>query len=307
MAMTSDEMQDTLKTLGLDVISSRGDELQLHCPAHKDRTGKDDANPSMWINADSGAFICFSCQWKGNIYTLVEYVGGVAPDKSKSLIDAGAGLLARFKKLTEHKSAKREEVTIIHESMLSAFKGVPGATCLTRGLLPDIVWKYGVRWNSDDKSWIIPIREPLTNKLIGWQEKGHDRRSFKNTSGVKKSESLFGYDLYDGGDMIVVESPLDVIRLASVGFTGGVAAYGCVVSQTQFSIIRGAKRVIFAMDNDKAGNEASRDLLNRAKEFGLECWFFNYDNTDQKDVGGMSQAEIEWGLENARHMLKVRS
>jgi hypothetical protein len=303
--MTLEEMKDTLVSLGLNVNDTRGDEIQINCPAHKERTGKEDRNPSLWINADSGAFICFSCQWKGNIYTLIEQVGGVAGGGN---VDVAArvesSLRSRFQRLTNPKEIKHEEPVIIHESMLSAFKGVPNFICLSRGLLPDVAWKYGVRWNSNDKSWIIPIRDPLTNKLMGWQEKGHERRIFKNTTRVKKSDALFGYDLYEGGDMIVVESPLDVIRLASVGFPGGVAVYGCIVSDVQFNLIRGGKRVIFAMDNDKAGNEATRDLLKRSKEAGLECWLFNYSQTDMKDVGGMSQAEIVWGLENATHMLR---
>jgi 5S rRNA maturation endonuclease (ribonuclease M5) len=303
--MTVDEMKDTLTRLGVSVHDVRGDEIQITCPAHRERTGKEDRNPSLWINADSGAFICFSCQWKGNLYTLVEQVGGVAPSNARSWVATGPGLLARFQRLVNHKEAKREEEpAIIHESMLSAFVGVPTPVCLSRGLLPDIAWKYGVRWNANDKSWIIPIREPLTNKLIGWQEKGHERRTFKNTSRVKKSDALFGYDLYEGGDMIVVESPLDVVRLASVGISGGVAAYGCAISQTQFNIIRGAGRVIFALDNDKAGNQATRDMRKLAKEYGLDCWFFNYSQTDQKDVGGMSKAEIVWGIENATHILR---
>ena len=303
--MTVDEMKDTLTRLGVSVHDVRGDEIQITCPAHRERTGKEDRNPSLWINADSGAFICFSCQWKGNLYTLVEQVGGVAPSNVRSWVATGPGLLARFQRLVNHKEAKREEEpAIIHESMLNAFKGVPTTVCLSRGLLPDIVWKYGVRWNAADKSWVIPIREPLTNKLIGWQEKGHERRLFKNTSRVKKSDALFGYDLYEGGDMIVVESPLDVVRLASVGISGGVAAYGCAISQTQFNIIRGADRVIFALDNDKAGNQATRDMRKLAKEYGLDCWFFNYSQTDQKDVGGMSKAEIVWGIENATHILR---
>lgn len=303
--MTLEEMKDTLVSLGLNVNDTRGDEIQINCPAHKERTGKEDRNPSLWINADSGAFICFSCQWKGNIYTLIEQVSGVAGGGN---VDVAArvesSLRSRFQRLTNPKEIKHEEPVIIHESMLSAFKGVPNFICLSRGLLPDVAWKYGVRWNSNDKSWIIPIRDPLTNKLMGWQEKGHDRRIFKNTTRVKKSNALFGYDLYEGGDMIVVESPLDVIRLASVGFPGGVAVYGCIVSDVQFNLIRGGQRVIFAMDNDKAGNEATRDLLRRSKEAGLECWLFNYSQTDMKDVGGMSQAEIVWGLENATHMLR---
>jgi len=36
---------------------------------------------------------------------------------------------------------------------------------------------------------------------------------------------------------------------------------------------------------------------------GFECWFFNYDNTDMKDIGGMSKAEILFGLDNARHSI----
>jgi hypothetical protein len=303
--MTLEEMKDTLVSLGLNVNDTRGDEIQINCPAHKERTGKEDRNPSLWINADSGAFICFSCQWKGNIYTLIEQVSGVAGGGNLNLAEkVESSLRSRFQRLTNPKEIKHEEPVIIHESMLSAFKGVPNFICLSRGLLPDVAWKYGVRWNSNDKSWIIPIRDPLTNKLMGWQEKGHERRIFKNTTRVKKSDALFGYDLYEGGDMIVVESPLDVIRLASVGFPGGVAVYGCIVSDVQFNLIRGGKRVIFAMDNDKAGNEATRDLLRRSKEAGLECWLFNYSQTDMKDVGGMSQAEIVWGLENATHMLR---
>ena len=101
--------------------------------------------------------------------------------------------------------------------------------------------------------------------------------------------------------MIVVESPLDVVRLESVGITGGVATYGSAVSMVQFNLIRGAEKVVFAMDNDDSGKGSSLSLLALATDMGLECWFFNYADTGMKDVGGMSKAEIEWGLDNAKH------
>lgn len=299
-------MKDTLERMGISVTNIRGDELQINCPAHKERTGREDRNPSLWINADSGAFICFSCNWKGNLYTLVEQVGGIAPENIKNWVATGPGLLARFQKLMAHEDAPRQqEDEIIHESMLEAFKEVPSELCLQRGIYPSITRQYGVRYNPEDRTWVIPIRDPFTQKLLGWQQKGVDRRLFLNSSRVKKSNSLFGYEHYEGGDMVVVESPLDVLRLASVGVTGAVSTFGCVVSDMQLNIIRGADSVVFAMDNDTAGNEASLDLLNRAKKLGLECWFFNYDDTDQKDVGGMSKTEIFWGLDSAKHMLKV--
>jgi DNA primase len=104
--------------------------------------------------------------------------------------------------------------------------------------------------------------------------------------------------------MIAVESPLDVVRLASVGITGGVATYGAIVSTAQFNLLRGAERLIFALDNDNAGQSASMTMLELCKEMGKEAWFFNYSHTDMKDVGAMSKVEIESGLETAKHMVR---
>lgn len=299
--MTS-SIEDTLEVLGLKVVSVRNNEIQLHCPAHKERTGKEDNNPSFWINGDNGLFICFSCQWKGGLQTLVRYLGGNTDDITDIDVTVDR-LTARIKQLLEGDKPKKQEYAPIHESMLQAFKPVPSEISLSRGLLPEAVAKYGVKWNSNQGNWIIPIRDPMTNQLLGWQEKGHKTRYFKNTTGVKKSEALFGYEHYKGGDMIVVESPLDVIRLASLNIEGAVATYGCAVSETQWSMIRGAARPIFALDNDAAGKKCTEDLRFKAMDIGLSSWFFNYAQTDQKDVGGMSKKEIEWGLQNARHIL----
>lgn len=299
--MTSN-IEDTLETLGLKVVSIRGNEIQLHCPAHKERTGKEDNNPSFWINGDSGLFICFSCDWKGGLKTLVNYLGGGAVT-IEDVDNTVSRLTARIRQLVQGGKPEKEEMVPIHESMLFAFKSVPDDVCISRGLLPKVTEQYGIKWNSLQSNWIIPIRDPMTNKLLGWQEKGHKSRFFRNTTGVKKSEALFGYDQYRGGDMIIVESPLDVVRLASVGITGGVATYGCAVSDTQWSLIRGATRPIFALDNDDAGKACTRDIKDWALDMGLSCWFFNYDNTDQKDVGGMSKKEIEWGLQFAKHLI----
>ena len=187
---------------------------------------------------------------------------------------------------------------------MSAFTYVPVEVCKLRGLLPTCVEEYGVKWDARNKNWIIPIREPITNTLLGWQEKGFDHRYFNNSpKGVKKSETLFGYKELETNWAIVVESPLDVVRLASLGYPG-LATYGASVSKEQFNIIRGIDNIIFAMDNDEAGRLSSIGLLSTCKQLNLEAKFFNYSQTDMKDVGGMSKDEIEWGLQNAKHLLR---
>jgi len=298
--MTVDEMKDTLTRLGIEYYSERGDEIQAACPAHKDRTGHEDRNPSFYINADSGAFICFSCQWKGNVYTLVNYIHGDVD--ANTWLNSGGGLSLRVRRLTKEVPNIQEQ-THITESMLSAFTEPPLTVLKGRGLTLTAAKQFNLLWDARHMNWIIPIREVVTNKLLGWQEKGHDRRYFRNyPTGIQKSQALFGYDQYKSGDMIVVESPLDVVRLASLGITGGVATYGALVSSAQFNLIRGGARVVFAMDNDEAGKTSTLKLYNLCKEMEKEAWFFNYNHLDIKDIGGMSLDEIQYGLDNAKHI-----
>jgi len=300
--MTVDEMQDTLNRLGVDVVSVRGSEIQCYCPVHKLIKGTEDRNPSFWINADTGANLCFSCGHKGALTTLVSMIQGSDYEAAKAFITSGDVNLTNSLQRALKPKEIFEQPTFITESMLSAFIKPPSDVLKSRGLTAIAASKHQLLWDERHSNWITVIREPLTGKLLGWQEKGHRARYFKNQPiGVQKSTTLFGYSQYKRGTMIVVESPLDVVRLESVGISGGVATYGSAVSMVQFNLIRGAEKVVFAMDNDNSGKSSSLNLLTLANEMGLECWFFNYASTNMKDVGGMSKSEIEWGLENAKH------
>lgn len=303
--MTVEEMEDTLSRLGIETVSTRGDEVQGYCPAHLQRTGKADRNPSWFINADTGAHICFSCDFKGSLYSLISYVQGIDFESAKNWAGSPSDLASKFERLTKPKKTNPiEEQTYITESMLDAFVTPPDFALQARGLTAEAAVAYDVRWDRHKENWIIPIRDPYTNKLLGWQEKGHKTRYFNNyPAGVHKSKTLFGFNNYVEGDMIVVESPLDVVRLASVGIKGGVATYGASVSIAQFNLIRSGQRIIIAMDNDTAGRSSSESILALCRDMNVEAWFFNYADNDLKDVGGMSLNEINTGLTTAKHII----
>jgi hypothetical protein len=196
-----------------------------------------------------------------------------------------------------------KEVHDISEANLAAFVEPPEDALRSRGITSNAARYYGILWDPNKNCWVTPIRNPMNNKLWGWQEKG-DNRYFRNyPTGVNKSLSLFGYGQYTSGPMVVVESPLDVARMGSVGLLGGVSTFGSAVSKSQVNLLRGAKSVIFAMDNDKAGRESSKALLGWSLRLGFEARFFNYDHVDVKDIGGMSKDEIFLGIETARHSL----
>jgi len=301
--MTVEEMEDTLSRLGIEYVSSRGDEVQGYCPAHVERTGHEDRNPSWWINSETGAHICFSCQFKGSLYYLISYMKNIDIEVAKNWIGSESDLAARLERVVKQKSPI-ESPTYITDSMLDAYVTPPESALKDRGLTTKATKLYDVRWDRLKGTWIIPIKDPYTNKLLGWQEKGHKTRYFNNYPvGVTKSKALFGYNQYLGGDMIVVESPLDAVRLASLGILGGVSTYGASVSTTQLNLIRSASRIVFALDNDAAGKNSSSDVLSICKTMGIEVWFFNYGDIDVKDVGGMSLNEINLGLTTAKHII----
>jgi DNA primase len=274
---------------------------------HKQRTGKDDHRPSWWINTETGAHICFSCGYKGNIYTLISDVKGIDYHDARDYIDDTAevpidSLMKRIKELPQYVVA--EETIPMSEARLAVYGEPPDIELKKRFLTREAVNKYEVLWDETNEAWILPIRDPETFSLLGWQEKGARGRFFKNQpAGVKKSKTVFGVQHLNEEQLIVVESPLDVVRLESVGICGSISIYGAMMSEEQAKIIRRAKRVIAAFDNDTAGKKACEQIRDYARKYGFDLLFFNYKGIDVKDVGDMTPSEISLGLETAKHML----
>ena len=300
------EVERTL--LRLNVLATpRNRELGAMCPMHEYRTGKKDNNPSWSINSVTGAHNCFSCGYKGNLLTLIsdllEY-GDLEKAKSWLRTDVELDIDFISRQLDEARKTyiHLPKLVPMSEARLAIFSDVPDWAARERDISVDACHKYGVRWQANDSSWILPIRTVDHNKLLGWQEKGQiSRRFFNRPPGVPKSKTLFGLDCWDGDQMIVVESPLDAVKLASVGIPGGVATYGATVSDDQIEIMRRAKTLVIAMDNDEAGKASSQRLLTTFRKVGIECWFFRYPSSDVKDIGDMTADQIDLGLEQARH------
>lgn len=302
--MTPEEMEDFLHGLGIETYGARGSEVKALCPGHFERTGKPDRNPSWSINADTGAHNCFSCGFRGSLQYLVSYLNGIPMEEAGEWVKTTTSDLAKRleRALAPKKVIEKPEVDIT-EANLAAYSFPPAERLLSRGLTSEAANYYGILYDTRRECWIIPIRDSA-GKLLGWQEKGIAGRYFRNyPTGIQKSKSLFGYERYASGTMIVVESPLDVVRLASVGITGGVATYGTSVSNEQLNLIKGAERVVIAMDNDEAGLNTSRDLIRRATALWMEFWLFDYSDVDVKDIGAMSKNEIIKGLDRAKHCL----
>jgi DNA primase len=307
---------EVLAGLNIHTIRERGDEILCHCPMHKARTGKDDQNPSWWINNQTGAHICFSCGFKGNVFSLVGevkelYVGdAVDYDAVKTWLAnieevSIEELSERLKNLPNYVSAVDQTIPM-SEARLALFTPPPAWALEKRRITEEAAAKYELLWGPDN-TWILPIRDPNDFTLWGWQEKQEGTRKFNNYPvGVKKSKTLFAAHEQTPEMTLLVESPLDAARIASTGIQGAVASFGAIVSDAQVKLLRYSDIVVAAFDNptiDEAGRKACEAMIVSARKYGMTLKFFNYNGSFAKDVGDMTDEEVKYGIETAKDMI----
>lgn len=312
------DIEKVLDNLGLE-YDNKGHEANGLCPMHKVRTGREDHSPSWWINMESGQHICFSCHYKGNVLQLVcdvnefykkglddnyvydykaaelwlSQISAVSVEKLKSIVASLPNYLEPAPK-----------PVAMSEARLAIFDEPPAEALASRNITSESVLKYGVLWDTKRSTWILPLRDPDSNKLLGWQEKGTVSRTFFNRpTGLTKSKTLFGLQNQSEDLVVVVESPLDCLRLYSAGVASAVAICGSSPSEEQVKLLRASDRVICAFDNprlDSAGKKASDEMREFARKYGINLAFFNYGDSGKKDPGDMTDEEILWGIENSR-------
>lgn len=290
----STDIAYVLQTAGVELTRISEREITGKCPVHVRVVGREDRSPSWSINASTGLWICFSCGARGTLSSLLrELSGDDAISAQQFLINAG------MQRLTATDSEKVDVPAIVDRDAFFAFERVSNRRCVSRNLNPDIVYRFGVRWNPSHRSWAIPIISPL-GQFQGWQEKkpGWVRNY---PVGVKKGQTLFGIERVRSRTIVLVESPLDVVRFAGVfDKPNAVASFGATVSHEQYRLLTHiADRVVIAMDNDDAGKASSKSLYQflDTPRRGIRWW--NYSGTDAKDIGDMTDEEIERGLATA--------
>jgi len=306
------DIEEALTDLEVRVWRTSDDEIVGWCPGHPERLGREQNRPKWSVNRDTGLHNCWSCGFQGTFLELVMYLR--FPNDvfraARWLREYGSNL-ARASELPvfgtrEALDAEIAKLELLPETELAMYADVPDWALEARMLSRESVEHYGVRWNDKRESWIIPIRAP-SGDLMGWQEKWEKRRRFlNNPKEMEKSLTLFGYDVFPIGEpAILLESPLDVLRLYTVGYEGGLATMGSSVSLIQRSLLLDCTdELVEALDNDDAGRKAAQELLAMSSlRKALHVRHFNYGRSDEKDIGSMDDALVKYGLYEAQHYI----
>lgn len=289
MAGTTD-ITDLLMSIGVDIRRS-GQEISGRCPVHLARTGKEDNSPSWSMNAETGLWICYACGARGTLPQLIMELTGKEDFAVTEMI-----MNNNVERLLVPKEERRPDVD--HQMYLH-YQEVPKSRLDSRGITADAARVHGLRWNEGNKSWIIPMVSP-DGDLMGWQEKGSGF-TYNHPTGVRKGDTLFGIERFNSQTAILVESPLDVVRFAS-SFTGiqCLATFGAQVTKKQLQTAYGvADKIIIAMDNDEAGIASAKKIFKDMPLLKGGMFWLKYSHTKAKDIGDMTDTEIEEAVVNA--------
>jgi hypothetical protein len=294
----------TLPELGIDVekVSKKG-EAWATCPnpQHSDRSA------SWSINLDTGEHYCFSCGWAGNYFSLVESVTRLDNEQTEEWIRKRGGIDVARKKLRGAKAYEVKKAEPVTEADLALFdKVIPKWALDDRDVIQESCDAYGTLWDPNEDAWILPVRNPETGALWGWQSKS--KRNFLNfPDSLEKSLTLYGYHLL-GETAYVEESPLDCNRLWTYSVETAVSGYGVHISEEQMDLIiehPKVRRVVMCLDNDAAGRKVEREIWEKYKH-RTRLYFANYDGIDAKDHGEMTPEEIAFSIEHPISALRFR-
>lgn len=301
------DVAGAMQRLGIGVLrevhGEDSTEFLAHCPAHLALTGKADRRPSFSVNSRSGLFNCFSCGYSGPFVQLVEDGLGYARVDAFRWI-ARHGI---YRTRDDQESARPDEPeNRITEAALALFEEPPAKALESRRLTAESCRAFGVLWSPTKRHWILPIRDPVTGELWGWQEKG--KRFFRNyPAGIFKSRTLFGDLSWTGPTALLLESPLDAVRAHSLGLDGAFATFGAHVSEAQMRWLKArCTTLVLGLDNDVAGNTSRDRLYARWRPRGLPMKFLDYSHTTAKDLGEMGDADALAAYAGAHHPWRRR-
>ena len=284
------DLLNVLADAGVERLRDGRKEVSGACPAHEQRTGHPDSHPSWSINKTTYLHFCQSCHYKGTLtQLLVDLLGSAPVDleidlKQQSFLRQMAQVREDPNEVIEPIIPILTDWTLYHD-----LGDVPDRLLNFKMLQRSAIDRYEVRWNSDTRQWVLPIRSS-TGQLLGAQYRQKDN-VLTLPQGMEKQSTLFGYSQMVTYDFCaLVESPLDAVRLFGLGIPA-VSSLGSWVSEDQCRLLARAFSTIYlALDDDKAGHQGMDFVAPLIRRQGSAVVYWNY--LDLKDEDGVKAKDL---------------
>jgi hypothetical protein len=275
--------------VGAQNIHPDGDEIRHSCPLPFGMHPNGDQNPSASFNKRKLVFNCFACGGMG-VVEFVQTVHDCSEDDAIRLIQRfatpgeiegvydPASVIADIRARFAEEEWVKPQIPTFSERIVNRWKCY-SAYLDERGVTREVQkeMRTGVDLGNKDKVGSVWLEQPRVviphfwkGQLVGWSKRkilaSQFDPKYKHSPGFPKSLTLYGLDQTDTDEpLVVVESPLSVLRMKSEGFTNCVATFGAAVKEDQARELRAFDRVTIAFDGDSAGAQGAAKLTEMIK------------------------------------------
>lgn len=245
------------------------------------RTG--DSHPSAWANIEKGLYCC-AVYWSGSIFSLIQKLEGL--EDANGVLEVVAPYLSGATRESESVRKTIQEafsrltapppMAAYSERVLDPWLKTHPYLREVRGISQETHELLKIGYDERENRIVFPVF--FRQKLVGWQKRcvppsdrwpgtEPDWPKYRNSSGLSKSELLYGHDLLEGSNqVVVVESPMSVAKAYSLSLPQlaripVLATFGAKVSETQIQLLRDFSRVYVWFDADPAGHAGERKLV----------------------------------------------
>jgi len=273
----------------ISVGSQKNEEQHCLCPFHNDKSA------SFSINMETGLWICFAGCGRGNILQLYAKCKGIpysaCIDILKNKYDITFSSLSKLKKLPSYEDLLNGQILNTYPNYIisTLSKELPERA---RNYLEERLGDYKdvsdyVFYDSSLDMIVFPIMTQNTLKgIIGRVFYESDKR-YNIYEGSYLKESIFLYDDWKGRKpVLITEGIFDALKAKKL-FSDRcepIAILGSYLSKIKLELIcKKWDRILLALDNDKTGIEATKNIGKLFKSFGKQVYYLKYSG--YKDIG----------------------
>lgn len=309
-------IKSVIKEIGLTIVGETGHDYLCYCPFHSNRH-----TSSFSVSKEKGAYICFnpSCGEAGTLIELVKRVGQKNDFEAMRFVAAKESeALANFDELLQSTLEDKpvfEEFSndVLHKLHIGLSENDAAKQYLiSRGIDVESMKHFELGYSENMSMVVTPVHSP-DGMLIGIVGRSIEGKSFKNSTNLPKSKTLFNVHRAKkiGDHVIVVESNFDAIRIHQAGFPNVVATLGGFLSTEQQNLLnRYFSRITIMTDADTAGRELGMAIASKLRNKDILWASYEYGKVyphDAKDAGDMNDSEIKQCIKNAVSDIEYRS
>lgn len=277
------DVEALLEDLGVEFgYRIAANQIMCHCPNLEGNHRNNDANPSFGFREDKLIFNCFMCGG-GNIIELVQMMQpGLTQEQAVKYAEQFADFNIsqedfenKIKALLHPEEEKKDVMPEYPSDSLFQYRKIH-PYLLNRGISKETIIEMQVGYDEEHDCIVFP--HFFMGKLVGMQKRhitlddsgnyvcarctANGKKKvpkYINTPDFPKVNTLWGYDFMkkylvedETSSVILVESPMSVLKLKSLGYHRAVATFG-QFSREQAMLLIAMARVYYWPDNDPAG------------------------------------------------------